>query len=422
MPTKLKTLLTMCLMGLLVFSLAPAESFAKQKTLRIGVVAPLTGPSARAGKEHKGACEMAFEDVGYKIGDYDVELIWIDSEGDPEKASRAYEKAVLREKIDAGLLNWHSSVASALMEISARSKVPHYFALGASGIVNQKYHSNPERYSYWIGKGWASPSKLTAAYINTIQDAIDDGLLKLPNKKVVIYGEDTDWGRSYGKGIADRFKEAGWDIVFETFFSAQETDLLPLISKMKNSGASIVAGTVSNPPTQAAFIKQAREVGLKSLLIVDALGETGDWYALTKSASDYVLDNRPIWSTEKGKAFAEKFEKKYGFAPGPAASGLAHDFTGFFIKCANEAFKQYGKLDRKVLYKFGKENVYTGKISYTGGLLMKEYKYTPETFPDPIVGGEYFTFPVIQYMNGKGNIIWPAAFKTADMQAPDYLK
>lgn len=99
--------------------LATGQGAAADK-FKLGVVAPLTGPSARAGQEHKGAVEMAFEEAGYKIGDYKVELVWIDSEGNPEKATRSYSEAILRQGIQAGLLNWHSSVAVALMEVAAR--------------------------------------------------------------------------------------------------------------------------------------------------------------------------------------------------------------------------------------------------------------------------------------------------------------
>jgi len=241
-------------------------------------------------------------------------------------------------------------------------------------------------------------------------------------KKVAIFGEDTDWGRSYGNGLTTQFKAAGWDVVSQYYFSAQETDLFPLIAKMRDLDATVVAGTISNPPTQAAFIKQSQEVGLKSLVIVDSLGETGDWYALTKDASNYVLDNRPIWFSEKSKKFAADFEKEYGVYPGPAAAGLAYDWSRNFISMANEALKVHGKLDRKTLFQFFNEKVRTGEFTFKEGIVMEEYKYTPESFPDPVVGGGYFIFPVIQYMNGQGNIVWPDSIKNAQVQIPEVAK
>ncbi|MFN8455213.1 MAG: hypothetical protein U0401_11200 [Anaerolineae bacterium] len=47
---------------------------------------------------------------------------------------------------------------------------------------------------------------------------------------------------------------------------------------------------------------------------------------------------------------------------------------------------------------------------------MKEYKYTPETAPDPVVGEGFYTFPVLQYTDGEGKVIWPDVWKVSDLQ------
>jgi branched-chain amino acid transport system substrate-binding protein len=43
----------------------------------------------------------------------------------------------------------------------------------------------------------------------------------------------------------------------------------------------------------SAFIKQADEVGLKSLIIADGLGWVGEWYNLTGKSSNFVMDQIP---------------------------------------------------------------------------------------------------------------------------------
>src|SRR5213593_2720609 len=185
------------------------------KTLRVGVLGPFTGPVARTGDEFKSAVRMAFEGVDYRIGDYRVEPIWIDSQSDPQKAVAAYEEAVIRHRIDAGLLNWHSSEAVAVMEVTAKHKVPHFFGMGATGVVNEKYHSDVSRYGYWMAKGWPIPSKLTPGYVQALEDAIQRGLWKPAARTAAIWGEDTDWGRSLGSGLRDQLRSASWSIVGE---------------------------------------------------------------------------------------------------------------------------------------------------------------------------------------------------------------
>lgn len=415
--------MVLVLAAALLFTGCGSKEAAKEdvKTLTVGVDLPLTGPSAKAGKEFQDTVTMAFEEVGYKIGDYEVKLVWIDDQADPQKGTAAYEQAVVRDKIDVGILNWNSSVAVALMETVAKYQIPHFFGMGAAGTINEKWLSD-EKYRYWINKGWAMPDKMTQAYVDTIMQAIEQGHWTPRNKKLAIYGDDTDWGRSYGESMKKRFAEAGWEVVSEDYTRLGETDMYPLLTKMKSLDVSLIAGTISSPPSIAAFIKQAREVNLNALMICDALGETADFYSLTGDASDYVLDNRPVFVSERALKFAADFKAKYGYEPSPAAGGQVYDYTRFFIKVANECLKEYGNLDKENLYKFAQERLMTGQITFTDGVVAEQYKYTSESAPDPVVGEGYYIFPVVQYFGGKATVIWPDSQKTGDIQIPDYAK
>ena len=395
---------------------------APPKVLKVGLLGPHTGPSARVGEEFKGAVTMAFDAIDWTIGDYKVELVLIDSESDPEKGTRAYEAAIVRDKIDCGLINWHSTVAVAVMEVAAKYKVPHFFGFGATEVVDEKYHSDPEKYSYWMGKTWPSPAKLSIAYVIALEDAIKAGIWEPKEKKAALYANDTEWGRSFAKAIGSQLKDAGWEIVAEEFVPIGETDFYPLLTKLRGLDVSLAAGTMSDAAGFCALIKQAREVGFKSLIVADGLGWIGEWYDLTGEPSDYVLDQIPQWTTAEAKTFKDKFEERWGIAPSPSAAGLAYDVANFFIKLAQETYEVYGELSRETLYKVGQEKLWAGELSYTDGMLMEEYKYTPETIPDPIVGKGYFIFPVIQYFGGEGKVVWPDEWKEADLEVPPYMK
>ncbi len=392
-----------------------------EKVLKVGVLGPFTGPGARVGQEFRGAVEMAFEQVDNKIGDYNVEFVWIDSELDPEKGARAYEEAAVRDQIDVGILNWHSSVAVACMEVAARNRVPHFFGFGATELVNEKYHSDPDFYSYWMGKTWPTPSKLTGAYVEALEEAIANGLWEPRNKRFAIYGEDSDWGRSFAGAIVKDFEAAGWELIGVEYFAIGETDLVPLLYNLRDMDVSVIAGT-ANAPSFNAFIKQAEEVGLQSVIIADGLGWIGEWYELTGEASNYVLDQIPAWTTDAAKQFAADFETKQGYAPSTSAGGLAYDQTNFFIKLAQAALAEHGELNRETLYQYGQDNLWAGNISFDDGIIMEKYVYAPDSIPDPVVGEGYFIFPVIQYYQGEGSIIYPEIWKETDFQIPAHFR
>jgi branched-chain amino acid transport system substrate-binding protein len=397
----------------------------EEKVLRVGLEGPFTGPNARVGEEFFDAATMAFDKVNWKIGDYTVELVKIDDESDPEKATRAYEEAIVRDKIQVGLINWHSSVAVALMEVVAKYKIPHFFGFGATELVNEKYQSDPEKYSYWMGKTWPMPAKLSIAYVETIQDAMELGLWDPPSRKAAIFGEDTDWGRSFGAALRDQLIDAGWEITSEDYFALGEVEFYPLLNKWKSAGVSLIGGTSTGATSYAALIKQSREVELPVLIVADGLGWIGEWYELTGDASNFVLDQIPQWTTPEARAFRDDFETRFGITPSPSAGGQAYDMTNFFIKLANETLTAFGELTSASLYQMGQDKLWQGELVFTradGAIIHEQYKYTPESIPDPVVGLGNYIFPVIQYTGGEGKMVWPDVWQEAELQIPDWAK
>jgi branched-chain amino acid transport system substrate-binding protein len=391
---------------------APAEG---EEVFNLGILGPFSGPSARTGDEFKAAATMAFDKVNWQIGKYKIEPVWIDSQSDPAKASQAYEQAVVQDGIQAGILNWHSSVAVAAMEVTAKHKIPHFFGFGATEVVNETFASDPDKYGYWMFKGWPSPSKLSISYVQALEDAIANGTWSPESKTVAIYGEDTDWGRSFGSAIKQQLEAAGWETVAEEYFGIDQTEFYPLLNKFVELNPALVAGTSTAAPAMSAFIKQADEVGLESLIIADGLGWFGEWYELTGESSNYVIDQIPGWATAEGREFAAQFEAEQGFPPSPSAAGLSYDGTSFFIALAQDIYDQSGELSSEAIYNFVKDNVWTGDWTYTDGIVMQEYKTTPDDVPDPVVGKGYYIFPVLQYSDGEGQIIYPPEWAVQEL-------
>ena len=146
---------------------------------------------------------------------------------------------------------------------------------------------------------------------------------------------------------------------------------------------------------------------MESLIIADGLGWGGEWHELTGNSSDHVVDQIPGWATAEGRDFAQAFEERWAVAPSPSAAGLAYDGTNMFIQIAQNALAEYGELSSETVYQWARENLQTGAWSYTDGIVMEAYTYTPETLPDPVVGEGYYMFPVRQYFDGQDKIIYP---------------
>jgi branched-chain amino acid transport system substrate-binding protein len=410
-----------CSLVVLSFLAGCAQAPSGPKTLKVGVLGPFTGPSASVGDEFKHAVTMAFDAINWTVGSYKIEAVWIDGESDPQKAQLAYEAAITRDKIQVGLLNWDASEVIACMELSAKYKIPHFFAMGTSEDIDAKYKSDA-KYAYWMGKGWPTPSKLTINYVNALEDAIKRGLWSPKEKKAVLFGNDDEWSRGFTKAIGGQLKAAGWEIVDEAYVPVGETDFNPMLIKIKSLNAPLMAGTMDDAAGFPSMIKQARDVGVESLIVADGLGWAGDWYKLAGNASDYVIDQIPGWATPKAIAFRDAYKAKWNAEPSPSAAGLAYDETNYFIKILQQTVADQGSLTSETIFKEGKDKVGTGQLTYTDGILMKEYKFSQESLPDMVVGKGAFVFPVIQYFGGVGKTMWPDEIKEQDMQIPDYAK
>ncbi|MEW6265706.1 MAG: ABC transporter substrate-binding protein [Thermodesulfobacteriota bacterium] len=398
--------------------LMPVGAMAQNKVFKLGILAPLTGPAGKSGTEIKNGATMAFEKAGNKIGDYKVELVYIDDQSDAAKGTNAISEAIERLGVQTIILNWNTAVTMAGMDVFNKYKVPFFFGMGAGKAINDKWSGLPADNRYLIMKGWCIPQKQVVGYVDCLNNAVDKGKWKPAKKIVALWGEDTDWGRSLIQGMRDGMKAKGWQVFTEEYFALTQTDFYPFLSKCKAAGVTALLGSTTGTASVSAIIKQSHEIGIKAMLAADGLGWVGDWYKLVGPASDGVLDMIPQIATPAQKAFAQDFQKKYGFPPSPSAAGHSYDYANFLMKIAKKAIEKYGKLDAQSVYKIGVEEVLPGKLTYgaaDGALFHKKYGTTPQDAPDPKVGQDDFYFPVVQYKGGQGKIVFPEAWKETEL-------
>jgi len=306
--------------------------------------------------------------------------------------------------MQVGLGGWHSSVAMACVDQAVKYKVPHMGSMGAAKPLSDKIRSDPKYNGYWF-KFWSYPALGTKLYFDFINWAAENSSWKPKKKIAAMCAEETDWGR---------------EIAMEDYTQIGQTDFYPLLSKYKNAGVPLVTITNTAAASVSAYIKQMREVGLKALPIVDGLGWVGNWYELTGRSSDGIVDMNVQW-TPRSEPYRQKFEKNYKFKPAASAGGISYDAAGTFLKMLKRTLEKYGKLDSESIHKVMVEEMATGKLTYgwnDGAIMMKEYKWTEELYPDPVTDANHWFMPVIQYKGGKAYVIFPLDLKAMDFMAP----
>jgi len=123
------------------------------KTVKIGVIYPLSGHSASSGKDLKSAIELATEIVNESFdlsiplagekglsshGNAIIEIVFKDSQSDETKAQQLVEELVQKEKVTAILGCYNSSVTAAASEQAEVLKIPFLNPESTSPILTQK--------------------------------------------------------------------------------------------------------------------------------------------------------------------------------------------------------------------------------------------------------------------------------------------
>ena len=403
----------------------PLRVQAADGTVKIGVMAPFTGPASRTGDAFKKGVTMAIEDAKAK-GElplkvdgkqYDVEVVWVDSESSPEKAVKAVTDAINRQGVKFMVTGWHSSVAMAVMDAEAPFKIVHIGHQGESQFISEKINKDPEKYRGWF-KGWPSPPIFAGLYGEPLKHFLDKGLWKPENRKAAVLVEDTDYGRGWGEALHDSLKSAGFDPLAYDVTALDETEFTPLLTKYKAQKVSVVAMTSTGSVSASNFVKQFRNANLKALLLGHGLTWFSEWYDLTGDASDFTVtmdSARAIapWQKE----WVERYKAKFNEEPSISAAGQPYDYFRMSMQVINKA----GTFDFDTLVKTVHESPYKG--------VWHLYKFSREAGPYALAPNEVMTggfmdgffFPMVQLMKGETKIIYPVDYAEAEFKQPPWV-
>jgi branched-chain amino acid transport system substrate-binding protein len=376
-------------------------------TINIGFEGPYTGDSAASGQELKNAINMTMDAANWTVGNYKINPVWIDDATDPAKGAAAYEQAAVSQNIQAVLGGWNSSVAVAEMDVAAKYKIPSFFSCGAANTVTTKWQSDATKYGYWVAKCWPDPSLLVTAYVEWLDKGTADGSIKVPDKTFALWGEDTDWGRTFAKAVGDQLVAKGWTKKSEDIFPLSTTDFTSLVSKWNADKPSVIVGTTTSGSVNGALLKAVQDGGNKALFISDGVGQDPNFYKNIGSASDYVIDSAPLWTRPGSQQFVTDYKAKFGNDPSSQAAGLAYDYAHFFLKILQATIADQGSLTSATIYKEAQDKLWTGQLTYTDGVVMPSYQYSKDSVPNPVVGGDAWSFPVVQWIGGKSTLVYP---------------
>jgi branched-chain amino acid transport system substrate-binding protein len=238
--------------GLLALAagLAFAHAAFAADPIKVGVTIAQSPPgSVSQGTQVKDGVEVAakiINDGGGVLG-RQIELVFEDTQGIPEKARAAVEKLITSDKVVAIVGEHQSSGVLAGIEVAHRYHVPYINTNGWSDAIREKGYAevfNPGNYN------------------SRVAIAMADTMKALGAKRVVAFCENTDYGVGLAKLLGAQLAERapGIEYKYETLDRAGK-DFLPALLPLKANPPDAVV-EILLPPAAYIVLNQLYEQGI----------------------------------------------------------------------------------------------------------------------------------------------------------------
>lgn len=360
----------------LLFALAAcvmANVAGAADSVKIGLMAPLTGSWASEGQEMKQIVELLAEEVNAKGGvlGKQVELITEDDGGDPKTAALAAQK-LSTQGVVAVIGTYGSSVTEASQTIYDENQIIQI----ANGSTAVRLTEKGLQYFFRTSTRDDEQGRVAAQTVE-----------KKGWKKVAILHDNT----TYAKGLADEAKallEGKVEIVFYDALTPGERDYTAILTKLKAAGPDGIFFT-GYYPEAGLLLKQKKEMGWETPFLGGDATNNPDLLKIAgDTAEGYLFLSPPVpqdLPSDEAKAFLSAYAAKYNGVPGSIWAVLSGD--GFRVAVAAIEATSGTEADKLAEYLHsGKEFVgLTGTLSFNEkgdrvGELYKVYSVTGGKF------------------------------------------
>ena len=283
-----------CLILLFIVTVGfPGEAFPKKvKSVKIGLLLPLSGVLGVQGVHARQGIEFAIEEVnkagGIKsLGGAEIEYIIADEKSMAAPSVTEYERLATAKKVSVVIGPGNSSGIKAVFPYADRYRVPFISFAGAPFL----------RETFWFGRNMqVGPLDVGDAEIGGVASLIQE--FNLSVEKIAVISYDVAGGPIHKMIIPDvmkKFKMNPDKIVMNGMFSSRAEDLRPLALKVKATGAQVVFAGVGGEH-MILWAKACHAVDYKPLIVSNWTGTLLDetWHGLGEKMARATI-GRPGW-------------------------------------------------------------------------------------------------------------------------------
>ena len=274
---------------------------AAAETVKVGLIAPFSGPSAEYGEQFRRGMQLYLDQIGGKVGEVAVQVIDRDEEGGAARVKQVAQELILQDGVQflAGLEKTPDALA--LAPLINKSKTPTVIMNAATSVI-------PRKSPYFVRVSFTQ-----------YQSASTLGEWAAKNGVNTVYTAVTDYapGNDSREAFKLAFTQGGGRILGETQMPIATTDFAPYLQKIKDAKPDAVFMFTPYGAAGVSFIKTFFQMGLGEAGIkLLATGETNeaDLPAIGSVAEGTVtaFHYSPQQDNAVNHRFVQEYRKKYG--------------------------------------------------------------------------------------------------------------
>ncbi len=299
----------------------PFGTIQAADTIKIGLLAPLTGFAAADGASVHNSVKLALERVNKEGGilGKKVELVVYDDRADGKEAVGLAHKLIQRDQVVAVVGGSYSTPSRAVAPIFQEEEIPFIAAYAVHPDITKAG-------DYCFRNGFLGMVEGRAAAYVVVN--------KLKAKRIALLTSDNDFGRTLAAGFKEYLKKKApqVELVYAQAYPFKEKDFKPYLAAIKEKNPDLIFASGYYFQT-GPIVSQARELGITATIFGEEGADSPKFLEIAGKAAEGFLivtnlnrdDPRP-----EVQDFLKQYRERYKIEPDMVGASA---YDAFMIVC-----------------------------------------------------------------------------------------
>ena len=265
----------------------PLVGGAQAKSVKVGIIHPVTGALAYSGQQCREGALMAIEDVnkagGIKsLGGAKLEALLGDAQSTPQGGSAEVEK-MNEAGVSAIIGAYASAICLATTQTAAKYNLPHIVDVGVADQIVERGLKNTFRF----GPGYKKCAEIAVANLHVLNTAAGK-----PAKTVMIIHEESLFGTGTASLLSRELPGYGYDVKEVIKHPNPSRDFSNIVLRMKQINPDIVI-PANYYNEYALLVRTMQQQKVVPKAIYSVLGGAASSYKFVKEYADATIGSIP---------------------------------------------------------------------------------------------------------------------------------